>query len=136
MGGIGFWRVYLALPGCAEVKEDNVARVSAASLSKCVDTCRTKNKDDAKYLACVTVCENDFLLGDGNTVAPDVNGGKVFSDTAGVRSSSTPWGAKCSAQAGSRQPRLSPAAHQHDEPSRPRREGSWTHETHGEPGGT
>ena len=45
--------------------------------------CRTKNKDDAKYLACVTVCENDFLLGDGNTVAPDVNGGKVFSDTAG-----------------------------------------------------
>ena len=66
---LGFWRVYLALPGCAEVKEDNVARVSAASLSRCVDTCRTKNKDDAKYLACVTVCENDFLLARGSANA-------------------------------------------------------------------
>jgi len=60
-----------------------MAKVSAESLSRCVDVCRAKNKDDAKYLACITVCENDFLLGDGNTVAPDGKGGKVFTDTAG-----------------------------------------------------
>ena len=60
-----------------------MARVSAQSLSDCVDVCRRKNNNQAKYMACITVCENDFLLGEGNTEAPDGNGGKVFTDTVG-----------------------------------------------------
>jgi hypothetical protein len=60
-----------------------MAKISAQVLSNCVDVCKRNNPGKAKYLACVTGCEDNFLLGDGNTVAPDGKGGKVFSDTAG-----------------------------------------------------
>ena len=62
---------------------ETVATVSAQSLSDCVDACRKNNKKRAEYLVCVTGCENKFLLGSGNTVVADANGGKVFSDTLG-----------------------------------------------------
>jgi hypothetical protein len=60
-----------------------VASVSAQTLSDCIDVCKANNPKRKDYLACVTGCENQFMLGDGNTQTNDANGGKVFADPLG-----------------------------------------------------
>ena len=51
-------------------------RKNVASLTRCVNACAVGDT------ACVDNCENEFMTGQGNTVA-FVNGGKVFYDTVG-----------------------------------------------------
>jgi hypothetical protein len=75
--------VYATDPPKGHMEGLTVAKISAQSLSDCIDQCRRQYPGKTKYFACTNNCEGQFMLGDGNTQADDGNGGKVFTDTLG-----------------------------------------------------